>query len=188
MTHRVMTPGSWDHTRAIGVVQVLPLVYVSDMDLVAFHRGWFGKNPDHTPKSFQVTPRQTYLYREYPKVKGYSDNRQDVELFIGALVIALAQTDPSAEHEHLVYILTPPVLSPWVDSQTIAIARYLIRSRRTSPKGIELVRKVFHQIVPCGFPHKMPEPARWSSFGFLKEDSLIPPWLAAGLAEVSNVG
>lgn len=158
---------------------------MNPVDLVAFHKGWFGKDPEHTPKSLWVLPPQQRLYNAFPEARGFSSSDEDISLLLGALIVALAQTKPKSTQR--VLLLVPKVHTRWVLVQMKAVARYLIRARKHNPESVELVRNVFGQVFLYGTPHKQPdEPARWASFGFRKDDPLIPQWCRDGLLEADD--
>jgi hypothetical protein len=155
------------------------------MDLVSFHRGWLGIDPERTPKEFLVSPRQTYLYGAFPKARGFSSAERDPDLFLGVLILALAQIAPNSGQP--VFLFTPKVHDAWVTEQLRTVARYMIRTRKDTPGGVALVKDVLGRVYLNNRPFQTPvEPARWVAFGLQKKDAL-PSWIIEGLIEVPNV-
>jgi hypothetical protein len=171
-----------------GLASFRPPVYVSGMDLgtlVAFHKSWLGKTPKHTPKSLWVAPQQIQLYSAFPNARGFSSKDKDETLFLGTLVLVLAQSRPGSRNR--VFLLVPRSHTKWVWAQIESIARYMVRARKDNAEGIELVKDVLGQVFVCETPYNMQdEPARWASFGFCKDDPLLPEWVTSSLIEVSD--
>jgi len=152
------------------------------MDLVSFHRGWLGIDPERTPKEFLVSPQQICLYGAFPKARGFSSAEYDPNLFLGVLILALAQMAPKSGHP--VFLFTPKVHAEWVTEQMKTVARYMIRTRKNTPGGVDLVKDVLSRIYLNTRPFQTPvEPARWAAFGLQKKDAL-PSWITEGLIEV----
>lgn len=157
-------------------------VYISSMDLVAFHRSWFGKSLDRTPEAFRASSRQIKLYNAFPDARGVSGKDFDEEMFLGTFVLTLAQTRPKSERR--VFMITPRTHMNWIWKQMEKIVRYMVRCRRHDPEGIALVKDVTRQVFLCGTPFQMPgEPAYWSVFGFRKDETL-PSWVQKALIDV----
>lgn len=161
------------------------------MNLVSFHRGWLGIDPERTPKEFQVSPQQAHLYGAFPKARGffYPDGPRiseahDRELLLGTLILALAQIRPNSGHP--VFLVIPKVHTEWVTDQMKGVVRYILRTRKGTPGGNDLVADLFNRIYLCTNPFLMAaEPARWTAFGIQKSD-ILPSWLTEGLIEVPH--
>ena len=151
------------------------------MDLVSFHRSWLGKDPDHTPRTFWVSPRQIELYQAWPEAKGVSSKEMEEDLFVGALILLLAQTRPESKKK--VSLVLPFSHKEWAVGQMNKVVRYMIRCRRKDRRGVALVKDVIGQIYMHHMPNQMTdEPARWAALGFRKNDD-IPEWMSESLLE-----
>ncbi len=152
------------------------------MDLISFHRSWLGKDPQHTPAPYLITPRQIKLYESWPQARGTYSEKGDVDLFVATFILTLAQTKPGDNRK--VFFLTPRSHAPWVREQMAILVRYLIRCRRRSPKGIQVVKDVVKQIYLSDKPFKFVDPPEhWVVFGFSAK-GVMPPWIAESLVEI----
>lgn len=150
------------------------------MDLVSFHRNWFGKDPIRTPSSFLVRPEQIELYEAWPKARGLSNKEKDPSIFVATLVLALLQTRPKSSGK--VLLITPPTHRQWVLEQMKSVVRYMVRCRKNNPNGIATVKDVASQIYLYHTPSQIfTEPAKWVSFGFDSLDADVPSWMSNAL-------
>lgn len=153
------------------------------MDLVSFHRNWLGQDLEHTPKDFQLTPQQVRLYASFPQGRGFSSTAQDPNLFLGTIIIMFAQIRPTLKQP--VILITSSAHMEWVISQMRTLARYLIRTRKYTPGGVDFVRHILDQVILNTKPLQMLEPARWAAFGLSKLEPL-PSWIVDSLIEVED--
>ena len=154
------------------------------MDLVAFHHRLLGQDSTRTPKAFRIYPQQAQLYTKFPNCRGFSSKDLDEGLFLAALVLAVAQTDPDTDRR--VFLVVPRSHMKWVWAQMEVTLRYMIHCRRRDPLGIAFVKEMSRQIFLCGTPLQMPgEPAWWATFGFHADD-LVPDWVRKALIEVRD--
>jgi hypothetical protein len=148
------------------------------MNLIEFHKNWLGKDPNHTPKEFQISPPQMRLYES--QGRGFSSKEKEFVLFVGILILALSQIKPNKGQ---VILITPDSHLHWVTAQMSTIARYMIRTRKKSAEGVALVRTILSQILLNTRPMQISEPTSWVSFGLSREDPL-PEWLSNRLIDV----
>jgi len=151
------------------------------MHPLSLHHGLLGRDPKHTPESYQVTPRQNKLYSLYPKVHGIAQTEQSHEDFLATLILLLVQTDyQKARH---VLLFTPKAMRPWVVQQVAEVFRYTVRCRKGDKANLKILKDVFEQIsLSHQFLQVPKEPDYWVAFG-LGRNAALPQWLNAGLTD-----
>ncbi len=121
---------------------------------------------------------------------GFSDTALDEERFLAVTMLTLQKTmrktmlTPSR-----VFLLVPPTHYAWVERHYDDVSAAVFRALRSRPGTLkangqlakmigECFKMVFASVRVLQLPG-MPE--AWTSFGFSKEDPLIPDWMRGGL-------
>jgi len=145
------------------------------MDLIKFHEGLFGNGPTIT---------QQRLYDAYPDGKrGFGWTGDKPEEFLGALVVAMYQTQPTEMSIQVpqVAMLIPHPLRQWALQKTHVVARHIVRRFKNDKAAVDNIRQCFQAIRMA--PNVPVQPPRWASYGFGKEQGVpqLPRWLKDGL-------
>lgn len=156
------------------------------MDLVVFHQGLLGRDPNRTPAVFHVSDLHRRLYDAYPAARGFStpptEGRHEGR-FLATLVLALAQTKPGDDRK--VYLFVPRFHEPWARTRIEGVARHTIRCRKKDAVGVRAMQAIFRQLTPCGDFAQVSEPDYWVAFGFSLAGKL-PDWIGRRLIEAER--
>lgn len=142
------------------------------MDIAAFHLRLLGVNPAATPEQFWLTDQLRRLYKGFPDLRGFDDATADEGRFLGAFVMALAQT----QAVYPVYLILPKARMKWAFDQIEAVSRHIFRVRKSQRDGVKTLRDALRQIRATSRAVAGAEPERWSMFGFSSKDPLLPAW------------
>jgi hypothetical protein len=175
--------GSVDVTRGPPDVQVL--VYEAGMHPLTLHQGLLGRDPQHTPPRYHVTPSQGSLYDIYPKAHGIAQTKEDPSLFLATLILVLVQTDYRKSRHVLLFI--PKSVRPFVVSQVEDVFRYAVRCRKGDIANLKVLKDAFEQVsLSHQFLQIPKEPDYWAAFG-LGRNSALPDWLNQKLVDETDL-
>jgi len=144
------------------------------------HRIFYGR-------SAKISNYQIRVYGS-PRVKAIESKEADKEKAQTAIVLALAQAfDASTRSCRPVYLFAPELRLGWICLQIESMAKNLAQRLRSEvvPGNKEDTQRVLRVLkewvahIHPGSPEKwMPvAPERWTAFGYMKDDPLIPEWL-----------
>jgi hypothetical protein len=146
------------------------------MNLVSFHRYWFGKDPNCTPDEYIVTPKQVQLYEAFPEARGFSSTEKDFSLFLATFVLVLGQIRPNIPDRAA--LIVPKGKVDWSLNQMKQIVAYMLEVRKGQPENRELVRDVVRKVFIYRDPLRIEgEPKNWAAFGLCK-DKYLPHWIS----------
>lgn len=151
------------------------------MRTATFHLNLLGKDRSRTPEKFWMTDRHEELYEGFEKsdIRGYDNDAEDEELFLGTLVLALSQTKGGTAG---VVLVLPPDKMMWALAQTKAVARYVFSLRKKDIKAARVLRAAFRQLQMTSQEsfQEVPEPRMWLLFGYGSQTPIrvpMPSWM-----------
>ena len=150
------------------------------MDITTFHYKLLGVKQSLTPEPFRLSEALRNLYEGYPTMRGFDNSSEDFEKFLGAFVMALAQTDGVFP----VYLVMPRAHMKWAFDQIEVISRHIFRMRKGQREGVKAIRTALRQIRASHQVVSEPEPDRWVMFGFESSDLRLPSWAKDRLLSV----
>lgn len=151
------------------------------MKIATFHLNLLGKDRSRTPEKFWLTERHKELYEGFEKsdLRGYENDDEDEELFLGTLVLALSQTKMGTAG---VVLIVPSDKTNWVLTQTRAVARHIFSLRKRELTAVRVLRAAFKQLQVTSHEsfQQVPEPRMWLLFGYGRHTPMtvpMAPWM-----------